>query len=88
VQRANGVVEVVEHLPSKSEALRSTSSTVNRKTILKITSVLAPSKRRVQARHKDLVKVTVKFIRRETMQRAKTQLLVLYWTAGGNTHRC
>jgi hypothetical protein len=35
-----------------------------KKIILKVTSVLASGRRRIQARCKDLVKVTVKFIRR------------------------
>jgi hypothetical protein len=41
--------------------------------ILKITLILA-SNRRVQARHKDLVKVMVKFIRRGTVGRKERSI--------------
>jgi hypothetical protein len=47
------------------------------KKVLKITSVTVPS-RRIQARCKDLVKVTVKFIRRGTGRRRERERSISY----------
>jgi hypothetical protein len=52
---------------------RTRIASVNRKMILKITLILAYN-RRVQARHKDLVKVMVKFIRRGTVGRKERSI--------------
>jgi hypothetical protein len=50
------------------------------KMILKITLVLASGRRRIQARCKDLVKATVKFIRRGTVGRKKREKHFLFPT--------
>jgi hypothetical protein len=58
--------------------------------ILKVTSVLACSRRRIQARSEDLVKVTVKFIRKEIGEKRVREKPFPFPTQemGAKTRRC
>jgi hypothetical protein len=53
--------------------------------VLKITLVLVSGRRRIQARCKDLVKVTVKFIRRGTGEKRKKRFLLPTQEMGAKT---
>jgi hypothetical protein len=53
--------------------------------ILKIISVLVSGRRRIQSKHKDIVKVTVKFIRRGIVGRKEKEKHFLFPNTGNGS---